>query len=121
MKDRHDELPTSAYAQPAVTEHGGRVELRLAPQFSNETTVCYAARWIFDGTTLEGWAYVDAPDDETNSPRIRIEAPGLVQWLDGFTRTLLRTSARSVLADNPSFSSAAWPRRLTRWRKDPAH
>ena len=115
----------SSLAQPAVTKHGGRVELRWSQERTSDDSVCYFARWFIseragtDGDALTGWVYVHAPQPGAKAPLVVIEQSELPDWMENFTTTLLRTTARGALVDGAAFGRGNWPRRLTRWRKDP--
>ena len=111
---------SSSLAEPAVTEHGGRVELRFSAERCTTGTVVYAARWFVAGVVHEGWAQIDASSTPQTAPTVQITAEALPGWLASFTETLLRTSARTVLGAGVDFDRAPWPRRLTRWRAAPA-
>ncbi len=113
-------LPSSALAQPAVTENGGRVELRFSAEHSSETTITYRGRWFFDDQCLEGLLHISAPNEEKKPVGLQIEGVELPEWLNTFTQTLARTSARSALLSGQPFASCPWPRRITRWRKAPS-
>lgn len=110
--------PNSPFAQPAVTKHGGRVELRLLPGDPQRPGARYVARFFFDEKVIEGWATIEAPPLGQPHPLIQIEADALPSWLADFTVTLLRTTARTVFAEADQ-AAQLWPRRLTRWRKEP--
>jgi len=99
--------PNSSWAAPAPVEHGGRVELRLSAQ--KDGTVRYLARWYTADEKLDGSVSVSTEDKrvEVNSPET------LPEWLQSFTTSLVRTTARNAE------TSGDWPRRLTRWRKAP--
>jgi hypothetical protein len=107
-----DRPPSAPLPEPSPVEYGGRVELRLvqSPEAESAEDARYAARWFTADLTLEG--------EVTISPegtQVKVEAPeALPDWLESFTTTLVRTTARSAKKDN------AWPRRLTRWRRAPA-
>ena len=94
--------------QPSPVKHGGRVELRLQTA-SNNQPVIYAARWFLLDRLFEGAVTISLQDEilvkvSSNEP--------LPEWLDKFTITLARTTARSAKSDQ-------FPRRLTRWRAAP--
>ncbi len=90
----------------APLETGGRVELRLTT--GGSTT--YEARWFHGDARFNGRATVD----EDGEAQIRIDEDGAPEWLVAWTSALLR-----VLARDHATSGAAWPRRITRWRKQP--
>lgn len=115
--DPKDRLPDSALALPAVTENGGRVELRLVPAQTNDTRCVYSARWFVGPRMVTGSVMIAAPAPGTKLPHITLEAGDLPAWLGSFTTQLIKLTCRSVLADQPDFSKVAWPRRLTRWRR----
>ncbi len=99
--------PDSGWAAPAPVEHGGRVELRLATE--EDGSVRYLARWYTSEEKLDGAVSVGT-EDKT----VEVESPeSLPAWLESFTTSLVRTTARQAEA------SGTWPRRLTRWRKAP--
>jgi len=112
--------PKSTLAQPAVTEHGGRVELRWDAPAVTAQSVAYTARWFLGATLIEGSVVVHAPDSTAKALRIELQAPDLPEWMVTFTQNLLRTTARSLPSYGATFHEAAWPRRLTRWRKSPS-
>lgn len=107
----------SVFAEPAVTKHGGRVELRLLPDEPSQLVTYYLARFFVDDRLIEGKVTIEAPRSEKSHALIQIDAEELPSWLADFTVTLLRTTARSVFAE--AGTAAVWPRRLTRWRKAP--
>lgn len=99
--------PNSSWAAPAPVEHGGRVELRLAQ--TEDGSVRYLARWYTASDQIDGEVSVSAEDKH-----VAVESPDtLPEWLESFTTSLVRTTARQAEA------SGSWPRRLTRWRKAP--
>jgi hypothetical protein len=115
--DPKDRAPDGALALPAVTENGGRVELRLAAAQTEETRCVYGARWFVGPRMVTGSVTIAAPVAGTKIPHVSIEADDLPDWLSTFTVQLVKSTSRSVLSDQPDFSKAAWPRRLTRWRR----
>lgn len=97
----------STWAAPAPVEHGGRVELRLSHE--GDGTKRYLARWFTANEQIDGEVSVNTEDK-----RVAIAAPeSLPEWLESFTTSLVRTTARQAE------QSGTWPRRLTRWRKAP--
>lgn len=115
--DPKDRPPESALAQPAVTEHGARVELRFSAAQSNATRCTYNARWFIGAEQVDGAVTIAAPaPGAKTSPSIELTAPELPPWLSTFTVQLLKVTCRSVLAEEPDFARALWPRRITRWR-----
>lgn len=115
--DPKNRAPQDALALPAVTENGGRVELRFAATRTTQTSCVYSARWFAGPCKIEGTVTIFAPVGSTKIPSVGIEAESLPEWLGTFTVQLVKSTARSVLADQPDFAQAAWPRRLTRWRR----
>jgi hypothetical protein len=104
-EDPHSHLP-----EPSIVEHGGRVELRLSRDSEAPGAVAYDARWFTADEQMEGRVVILSGDP----PGVEIQGPqNLPGWLETFTTTLVRTTARSARKDD------SWPRRLTRWRKAP--
>jgi len=90
-------------------EHGGRLELRLAeaaPTTARYTVTLYLPRGDA-GTT----AVLNAESGAVELEPWR--GPPPPEWLESFTRSLLRTVLRS------KGTEGEWPRRLTRWRAEP--
>ncbi len=97
----------ASWAAPSPVEHGGRVELRLAPQ--DDGTTRYLARWFTADEEMNGTVSI-APEGTS----VSVSSPdSLPEWLESFTTALVRTTARQAE------KSGNWPRRLTRWRKAP--
>jgi len=115
--DPTDHDPESALAEPAVTEHGGRVELRLVTDQTDATHCTYSARWFIGSTKVTGTVTIQAPPSGAKVPTVTLEADELPDWLCSFTTQLVKLTCRSVLLDQPDFEKAVWPRRLTRWRR----
>lgn len=111
------------YAAPAPVEYGGRVELRLLSSKDAEGRTVYGARWFTADLELDGQVTI-LPSER---PVVTVDAPpDLPSWLEAFTTTLVRTTARSTQKGSTPTDDAApepadpvWPRRLTRWRKAP--
>lgn len=101
----HDDSPTAA---PSPVRDGGRVDLRRSS--ADGTTVTYEARW----TTPRGQSLgtVEIGKGVDLAVEIAVASGNPPVWLLEFTRALVRTTAKSCEGD--------WPRRLSRWRKEPA-
>lgn len=112
----------STTAEPSAVEDGGRVDVRRVdadPHSDEFSRVVYDAVWTLPDRKLSGRVLVvmEDPTAETSKQRnisVAIDSSGeLPEWLEDFTRTLLRTIARSVGPKRP------FPRRLSRWRDNP--
>ena len=100
-----------AWADPPVTEHGGRVELRLQSPASAAEAL-YSARF-FEGAsdkTEPRRVELKVTRDGQVSPISAGDPPS--PWLLDFAQAVLKIAARNL-------GTQGWPRRLTRWRKAP--
>lgn len=105
----NDSKQSEALPEPSPVEHGGRVELRL-DQSTEDNTVRYNARWFTADEKIEGQVEIG----EGQPPAINVRPSETIpEWLNKFTVTLVRTTARTAAKEN------SWPRRLTRWRAAP--
>lgn len=95
-------------AAPSPVETGGRVDLRRNQ--CEDDRVSYDAHWL---TAAGRWrGRVEVIEQPQLEVHMAVEAGEPPAWLLDFTRSLLRTTAKT--------KPGAWPRRLSRWRKEPA-
>ncbi len=91
-------------------DHGGRLELKLVEATS---ATAHYALLIFTATAEVGASVqVNAENGAVEFGAWSEGTPPA--WLEAFSRTLLRSVLRTKASDGE------WPRRLTRWRPEPA-
>lgn len=91
-------------------DHGGRLELKLSEAAG--ATARYAVLIFTPDAENSSSAQLNAETGVVEIGAWAKEAPPA--WLEALARTLLRTVLRNKL------SAGDWPRRMTRWRPEPA-
>ncbi|HEY0463930.1 MAG TPA: hypothetical protein VGC79_06960 [Polyangiaceae bacterium] len=90
-------------------DHGGRLELKLAT--ASETRADYLLTLFTPDAELSASASIDEPADAVELAEFQGGTPPA--WLLAYAQALLRSVLRTKRSDG------AWPRRLTRWRREP--
>lgn len=91
-------------------DHGGRLELRLSE--ATGASARYTVLIFTPATEVSSSAQLNAESGVVEIGSWTEGAPPA--WLEALARTVLRTALRIKVSDGE------WPRRITRWRPEPA-